>query len=937
LPLPEHAASGRLVYLETDPVQPQLEVFQNLPETIDFLDQHCAYFTFAENYGTAACTLPPTDLYEFRPTRQPVVLDWWENGTAPRDGRFTTIANWRQPWRDVSHDGRVYGWTKDDEFRRVIDLPAATSVCLELALANCGPDDEASLVDHGWRVRSARKLSDDIDAYRGYIRGSRGEFTVAKEQNVAFRTGWFSDRSATYLAAGRPVIMQDTGFGEALPTGCGLLAFSTPDEAAAALEEVRGDYDRHAAGARELARSHFSHEVVLGDLLDVFDVRAPTRHARRALGRELPGDLVVTPVSKRPMRLDPATVDLLAARRRAGVCVPNATPTPVLLGPDHRNASSQPIKTHVGVVVPVHDRVELTQLCLESILDAGSETAYEIVVVDDASTDETAAYLDLLALEHPHVRVVTNGERVGFAGSVNRGIAESRGEVVIIANNDIVVTPGWMAGLVAHLDDPSVGLVAASTAAHSRNCRVAAEYRTYDELKRLGSERRAGGPKQRAITMAPLFCVALRREVLDEIGPLDEQFELAMFEDDDYCARLDAAGHRIVCALDVFVHHYGEGTLGDLYADGAFHAVFAANRDRFERKWNRAWDPSEDHDDPVYRDQVAAIRALLDAEIPAGEVVAVVSRGDDDLVTLDGPRGRHLPRTDDGAYLGGHPADSSAAVAHVEAARAAGASWLFLPRASEWWLDHYETLQTHLASVGGLARDDNLGLLYRLDPPTHSDRNDVNPAASPVAGACTIISRNYLGQARVLADSYFTHHPDGRFYLLIVDRLPAETELDPRIVLVDPAELPLVDLYDMCFKYDVVELATAVKPALLIFLMERYHEERVMYIDPDILITRPMTEVFEALDHADIVLTPHLNAPIPDDGHTPREQDILISGAYNLGFIALRDSPESARLLGWWREHLNDRCRVDPANGLMVDQRWIDLVPSLFPSTFILR
>ena len=938
LPLPEHVAGGRLVYLETDPVQPQIELFEQLHDTIDFLDQHVAHFTFAENYGEPACTLPVSDRYEFLPTRQPVVLDWWERGaTPPPDGRFTTIANWSQPWRNVTYDGRVYGWTKDAEFRRLADLPAATSVGLELALANCDDEDRADLVDHGWRVRGAGELSDDIDRYRRYIQGSRGEFSVAKEQNVAFRTGWFSDRSATYLAAGRPVIMQDTGFGEVLPTGRGLLAFSSLDGAAAMLEEVQADYDRHAAGAREVARSHFSHEVVLGALLAALDV--PTKNERRSSGdalntgasriaEALPDSMVVTATSKRPMRLDPGTVDLLDRRRRQGVCV---SPQPTAAGPPE-----------VSIVVPVHNRVELTQLCLESILNRPYPLAYELIVIDDASTDETADYLTTLAGEHPQVRIVTNDECRGFARSVNRGVSDCVGRVIVVANNDTVVGPGWMAGLIAHLDDPMLGMVVASTATHSRNCRVGGTYHTYGELQLLAEERVVGGPRRRPITMAPLYFAALRREVIEAIGPLDEQFEVAMFEDDDYCVRLGAAGYTIVCALDVFVHHYGEGTLGELYADGAFHQVFAANKARFEGKWSVVWDPTEDDDEPAYRAQVGATRTLLEVEIPAGDIVAVVSRGDEALVSLDGPEGRHLPRTASGAYLGAHPADSDHAIACVDEARAAGAHWLYLPRPSGWWLDHYDSLEAHLTTHGRLTHECELGWLYRLDPlADDSDRTTLDPTsiatATATASACTIISRNYLGQARVLARSYLSHHPDGRFYLLIVDGLPSETSLDDRIVLIDLAELPLDDLGDMCFKYDVVELATAVKPALLMLLIDGYREERVMYIDPDILIARPMTEVFDALDHADIVLTPHLNAPIPLDGHLPREQDILIAGAYNLGFIALRQSPESRRLLEWWRERLNDLCRVDPANGLMVDQRWIDLVPSMFPSSFILR
>src|SRR5438045_4906466 len=119
------------------------------------------------------------------------------------------------------------------------------------------------LASHGWRVRPAAGLSEDIDAYRRYIVASRGEYTVAKDQNVRLRSGWFSDRSATYLAAGRPVVTQETGFSNILPTGAGLFGFSTLDEAAAAVERINADYDRHSRAAAELAREYFGHDVVL--------------------------------------------------------------------------------------------------------------------------------------------------------------------------------------------------------------------------------------------------------------------------------------------------------------------------------------------------------------------------------------------------------------------------------------------------------------------------------------------------------------------------------------------------------------------------------------------------------------------------------------------------------------------------------------------------
>lgn len=207
----------------------------------------------------------------------------------------------------------------------------------------------------------------------------------------------------------------------------------------------------------------------------------------------------------------------------------------------------------------------------------------------------------------------------------------------------------------------------------------------------------------------------------------------------------------------------------------------------------------------------------------------------------------------------------------------------------------------------------------------------------PVAG-CTIIARNYLSYASVLAASYFRHMPTGRFYLLVVDDLPDGAKVDPRVRIVRPVELNVPRFWDLCFKYDVTELSTAVKPALLSMLMEKFGEKRVAYFDPDILIMRPLTELEAALDSAgEIVLTPHLLQPIPDDGLKPTEQDILRDGAFNLGFIALRQTRQSREFLDWWSERLRDGCRIDPARGLFTDQKWIDLVPGYFPAAAILR
>jgi hypothetical protein len=268
VPLPEHIAGGRLVYLETDPVELQVELHNNLQQSIDFLSHHRAFFTFAENYGRPGCGLPVSDRFTFRPTRQPVVLDFWQ---APMNGvasPFTTIGNWRQPQRTVVFNGQKYHWSKHYEFLKFIDLPRRIGQPLELALSTVSDADRQMLEGHGWRVRNALDFSSDTDGYRHYIQHSRGEFTVAKDQNVRLRSGWFSDRSATYLAAGRPVITQDTGFGNVLPTGRGLFAFSTMDDILAAIDCINSDYPANCRAAAEIAREYFSAEVILRRLLD---------------------------------------------------------------------------------------------------------------------------------------------------------------------------------------------------------------------------------------------------------------------------------------------------------------------------------------------------------------------------------------------------------------------------------------------------------------------------------------------------------------------------------------------------------------------------------------------------------------------------------------------------------------------------------------------
>jgi hypothetical protein len=271
----EHLRVPARVYMETDPVLPQIEVAQGRQFTIDLLSAHTHHFSYGENFGAPDCQVP-IERFTYHPTRPPVILDWWVD---PADGApgaplpaigdraFTTIANWHQTEKDIVWNGRRLTWSKDVQFMRFLELAGRAGTPIELALATDDEPGMATLRAAGFRVRPAGPLSKDIDAYRQYIRASAGEFSVAKEQYALLRSGWFSDRTASYLAAGRPAIVHDTGFGCALPTGAGLFAFSTVDEAAEAFAAVRADYPRHARAARELADEFLRAETVLGHVL----------------------------------------------------------------------------------------------------------------------------------------------------------------------------------------------------------------------------------------------------------------------------------------------------------------------------------------------------------------------------------------------------------------------------------------------------------------------------------------------------------------------------------------------------------------------------------------------------------------------------------------------------------------------------------------------
>ena len=204
--------------------------------------------------------------------------------------------------------------------------------------------------------------------------------------------------------------------------------------------------------------------------------------------------------------------------------------------------------------------------------------------------------------------------------------------------------------------------------------------------------------------------------------------------------------------------------------------------------------------------------------------------------------------------------------------------------------------------------------------------------------ACTIIAKNYVAFARVLARSYLEHHPGARFHVLVIDDL--DDRIDPAaepFEVVRVGDLEIETFAEMAGLYDVLELSTAVKPWLLRRLLRDAPDGGVLYLDPDMRVYAPLTELFGLVRDHDVVLCPHNLAPMPRDGRRPTEQDILIAGVYNLGFLGLRAGAPADALLDWWGERLRTDCIVDPERGFFVDQRWMDFAPALTERFHVLR
>ena len=276
----------RMAYIDSDPLFTQIKYLQRGSEFTPRVDVHDIHFTFGE---ALSHDVPETG-HQWLPTRHPMVLDEWRGETSFREV-YSTVMNWTS-YKPINHNGVSYG-QKDVEFRKFLHLPDKVSpVRLEVALANTNhvnwqtgsggyPDDVKDLLENhpdlttcelllrtGWEVVDPEVRCAGLDEYRNYIKSSKAEWSVAKNGYVSARTGWFSCRSCCYLAAGRPVVVQDTGFTDVIPAGEGILSFSTPEEAVNCISQIEGDYIRHAQAAREIAAEYFDSRKVLTSLVE---------------------------------------------------------------------------------------------------------------------------------------------------------------------------------------------------------------------------------------------------------------------------------------------------------------------------------------------------------------------------------------------------------------------------------------------------------------------------------------------------------------------------------------------------------------------------------------------------------------------------------------------------------------------------------------------
>ncbi len=267
----EHMACPVRVFVDTDPGYEQARAAEGDAAAQRYLGAHTHHFTYGANLGQPDCAIPLAG-FDWRPTRPPVLLDLWDAGCVAAGPFFTSVATWENTGKDIVVGGETYRWSKHVNFLKFLDLPRQTLQPCRLAMWPPSEEVAARVRAAGWDIVDPVPVSADMQPYRDFIVTSHGEFTVAKDIYVRARTGWFSDRSVCYLAAGRPVVTQDTGFSKTLPSDRGLFAFDDIEGIREAFARINADYRKQCVAAMVVAHEHFDADQVLRDLLKQADI-----------------------------------------------------------------------------------------------------------------------------------------------------------------------------------------------------------------------------------------------------------------------------------------------------------------------------------------------------------------------------------------------------------------------------------------------------------------------------------------------------------------------------------------------------------------------------------------------------------------------------------------------------------------------------------------
>lgn len=249
------------------------------------------------------------------------------------------------------------------------------------------------------------------------------------------------------------------------------------------------------------------------------------------------------------------------------------------------------VHLRVSILVVTYGNWEMTRLCLDAVFHTTLHPNFEVIVVDNASSDETAARLTELAATRDDLQIIVNADNRGFAAANNQAIRAASGDILVLLNNDTVPARGWLPRMLRHLEDPQIGLVNAVTNFSGNESRIHVSYTTLEGMPAFAAEyAEAHAGESFDILVAAMYCVGMRRDAWKRIGPLDEAFGVGMFEDDDYSHRARLAGLRVICAEDVFVHHFGQASFRQLPTE-EYNAIFRRNQEHYERKWGITWRP----------------------------------------------------------------------------------------------------------------------------------------------------------------------------------------------------------------------------------------------------------------------------------------------------------------------------------------------------------